>query len=36
MRNGGPDSARRISDARNAWNNAAWVRDALTNQPAAT
>ena len=36
MRNGGPDSARRISDARNAWNNAAWVRDALTNQPATT
>ena len=32
MRNGGPDSARRISDARNAWNNAAWVRDALTNR----
>ena len=36
MRNGGPDSARRISDARNAWNNAEWVRDALTNQPAPT
>ena len=30
MRNGGPDSERRIGDARNAWSSAAWVRAALT------
>ena len=29
MRNGGPDSARRIADARTAWQNAHWVREAL-------
>ena len=32
LRNGGPDSARRISDARNAWYNADWVRAALTER----
>jgi len=29
LRNGGPDSARRIADARSAWENADWVRTAL-------
>ncbi|MFT7647337.1 MAG: ring-1,2-phenylacetyl-CoA epoxidase subunit PaaA [Candidatus Poriferisodalaceae bacterium] len=29
MRNGGPDSARRLADARRAWDDAAWVREAL-------
>lgn len=29
MRNGGPDSARRLGDARDAWNKAQWVRAAL-------
>ena len=29
MRNGGPDSKRRLSDAKAAWEDASWVRDAL-------
>ena len=29
MSNGGPDSSRRISDARRAWYDAEWVRAAL-------
>ena len=37
MRGGGPDSARRLADARTAWEQARWVREALdapSNEPA--
>ena len=30
----GPDSERRLRDARNAWNGAAWVRSALDEAAA--
>ncbi|MEL7157339.1 MAG: 1,2-phenylacetyl-CoA epoxidase subunit PaaA [Actinomycetota bacterium] len=32
--NGGPDSARRINDARHYWKRSAWVRDAMERVPA--
>ena len=35
MRNGGPDSRRRIENAARNWNATAWVRDALDAVAAA-